>query len=113
MPHYGGRFLCPTTSRGHLLITSGAQVFDVLGISEPIKLLQDDAQDEAKAFPPRKNREKSSLRGREALLALIRELDVFPPGSVEQAALTHHDEEQLHELPCRYRKQGLKLLRKK
>ncbi|MBP1748989.1 MAG: Kinesin light chain [Deltaproteobacteria bacterium] len=76
----------PPNGPGHLVITSRAQVFDALGISEPVVLLKMEPE-EAKLFLlTRTGRKQVSKEEDEALSALAGRLEYLPLALDEAAA---------------------------
>ncbi|WP_440955876.1 FxSxx-COOH system tetratricopeptide repeat protein [Methanosarcina sp. Mfa9] len=102
----------PPNPQGHILLTSRAQVFDNLGITNPIeieKMLPEEAKD---FFIRRTGRQNLDVSEIDALEELIQELDYLPLAIEQAGAYIHRMKSSFVEYLSSYRKRGLELLEK-
>lgn len=100
----------PEQAKGHILLTSRAQVFDSIGILNPIEL-EEMTPDDARAFLKRRtgrpNLEEDEAR---ALEELAKELDYLPLALEQAGAYIKELRSSFQDYLASYRKRGLDLL---
>lgn len=102
----------PDTSKGHLLLTSRAQVFDILGILNPVEL-QEMTPEDARAFLlKRTGRPELEPDEAEAVEELARELDYLPLALEQAGAYIKELRSRFQHYLVSYRQRGLELLEK-
>ena len=101
----------PINQKGHILLTSRAQLFDKLGISKPVEL-EKMPQDEAKEFLlKRTGRSQPNQAENEAILKITEELDYLPLALEQAGAYINKIKCSFADYLSSYRGRGLKLLR--
>jgi tetratricopeptide (TPR) repeat protein len=102
----------PETSKGHLLLTSRAQVFDNLGILNPVEL-EEMTPEDAKAFLlKRTGRPELEPDEAQAVEQLARELDYLPLALEQAGAYIKELRGRFQNYLLSYRQRGLDLLEK-
>ena len=100
------------TGKGHLLLTSRAQVFDMLGIARPMEV-QEMQPEEAVAFLlKRTGRDEPDLHERTAGEQLAKELGYLPLALEQSSAYILEEHARFQDYLASYRKQRLALLNK-
>ena len=101
-----------TTGKGHLLLTSRAQVFDILGIARPMEV-QEMQPEEALAFLlKRTGRDEPESHERTAGEQLAKELGYLPLALEQSSAYILEKKARFQDYLASYRKQRLTLLNK-
>ena len=102
----------PTHAEGHILLTSRAQVFDALGVVNPV-VLEKLLPDEAKEFLlKRTGRSNSELEETQSLTELVQELDCLPLALESAGAYIVRKQCSFRNYLSSYQKRGLDLLEK-
>jgi len=104
----------PLLPKGHIILTSRAQIFSDLGIMDPIKM-DEMSPDESKEFLLiRTGRNKHQLEQIEidAIEQLGKELDHFPLALEQAGAYIHEKSSTFNDYLISYRKRGIELLEK-
>jgi tetratricopeptide (TPR) repeat protein len=102
----------PINQKGHILLTSRAQLFDNLGISNPVGLLK-MPPDEAKEFlRKRTGRSQPSQAENEAILIIAEELDYLPLALEQAGAYIKELNSSFSNYLSSYRTRGLAMFKK-
>ncbi len=102
----------PLTPRGHILLTSRAQVFDNLGITKPIEL-DDMTLDEAVEFLLRRTgRDEVDEAETEGAKQLAEELGYLPLALEQAGAYITKNRSSFRDYLASYRRRGLELLQR-
>jgi tetratricopeptide (TPR) repeat protein len=105
------REFLPRRTKGHILLTSRAQVFDMLGIAKPIEI-DAMATEEAVSFLfTRTGREDNSVAEKKAAAELAEELGGLPLALEQAAASIVAKHNQFREYLVGYRKSRLEFLK--
>ena len=100
----------PLNHHGHVLLTPRAQVFDFLGIENPLEL-EEMPPDEARMFLlKRTGRSNPSTTESEAIDLLAEELDYLPLALEQAGAFITRKQASFQNYLISYRKRGLQLL---
>jgi hypothetical protein len=102
----------PQNLRGHLLLTSRAQVFDVLGILNPIELEEMTPSNARDFLIARTGRHDLNSSEHEAIESLAQELDYLPLALEQAGAYVKELRSSFADYLASYRKRGLELLEK-
>ncbi|MDQ1589703.1 MAG: hypothetical protein QOG71_330 [Pyrinomonadaceae bacterium] len=102
----------PEQAKGHILLTSRAQVFDSIGILNPIEL-EEMTPDDAKAFLiKRTGRDEHESDESKALEELAKELDHLPLALEQAGAYIKELRSSFQDYLASYKQRGLALLEK-
>ncbi len=102
----------PRTHRGHILLTSRAQVFDTLGIARPLALAKMDPQEALDFLYTRTARAQSDLAEKHAAEHLAAELGYLPLALEQAAAYIVAKAARFQDYLASYQRQRLALLNK-
>lgn len=102
----------PFDTRGHILLTSRAQVFDNLGIANPIELERMSPEEAKQFFLLRTGRTDLDTVEIDAIEQLISELDYLPLALEQAGAYISKLKSSFQDYLSSYRKRGLELLEK-
>jgi hypothetical protein len=102
----------PPNSLGHILLTSRAQVFDHLGIANPIELKKMTPPEAHGFFPKRTGRSGLETAETETIAKLAKELDYLPLALEQAGAYIIKKQCSFRDYLFSYRQRGLKLLEK-
>ncbi len=102
----------PINHKGHILLTSRAQLFDKLGISKPVEL-QKMPPDEAKEFLLKRTGRRDPLQAEnEAILKIAEELDYLPLALEQAGAYIKELKSGFSNYLSSYRTRGLDMFKK-
>jgi tetratricopeptide (TPR) repeat protein len=101
----------PRNAKGHILLTSRAQVFDTLGIVKPIEIEAMSPEDALKFLFKRTGREDNNAAEREAAAQLAEELGYLPLALEQAGAFITAKKARFQDYIASYRKRRLKLLK--
>ena len=102
----------PRTPRGHILLTSRAQVFDTLGIARPLALAKMDPAEALDFLYKRTARTQSDQAEKHATENLAAELGYLPLALEQAAAYITAKGARFQDYLASYQRQGLALLNK-
>jgi tetratricopeptide (TPR) repeat protein len=101
----------PHNAKGHVLLTSRAQVFDTLGIAKPLEIEAMLPEEALKFFFTRTGRDDDNLAEREAAAQLAEELGYLPLALEQAGAYITAKKPRFQDYLASYRKRSLKLLK--
>lgn len=102
----------PAHSKGHILLTSRAQVFDSLGILNPVELEEMSADDAREFLMKRTGRLELDSDEADAVKQLTQELDYLPLALDQAGAYIKELRSSFQDYLLSYRQRGLDLLEK-
>lgn len=102
----------PSGSNGHILLTSRAQVFDNIGILNPIEMEEMSSEDAKEFLLRRTGRRDLELSDEQAIGELASELDYLPLALEQAGAYIKELRSSFQDYLASYRKRGLELLEK-
>ena len=102
----------PANSKGHILLTSRAQVFDDIGILNPIELDEMSPEDAKEFLLTRTGRAQLEQNEEKAVEELAKELDYLPLALEQAGAYVKELRSSFHDYLASYKKRGLALLEK-
>ncbi|NOR47198.1 MAG: hypothetical protein GQ533_04020, partial [Methanosarcinaceae archaeon] len=104
----------PLRPKGHIILTSRAQIFSNLGIMNPIKMDEMSPEESKEFLLIRTGRNNHQLEQSEidAIEQLGEELDHFPLALEQAGAYIHEKSSTFNDYLISYRKRGLELLEK-
>ncbi len=102
----------PRTPRGHILLTSRAQVFDTLGIARPLALAKMDQQEALDFLFKRTARAQNDTKEQHAAERLATELGYLPLALEQAAAYIVAKSARFQDYLTSYQRQRLSLLNK-
>ena len=102
----------PRTPRGHILLTSRAQLFDTLGIARPLALEKMDPEEALDFLFKRTERAQSDPKEKKAAEELAAELGYLPLALEQAAAYITAKSARFQDYLASYQRQGLVLLNK-
>ena len=101
---------CPQASPGHILLTSRAQVFGVLGIAQPMALEQMQPQEALEFLCKRTGRDSTDQLEQETATHLAAELGYLPLALEQAGAYIQEQQARFQTYLASYRKRHLSLL---
>ena len=101
-----------TTGKGHLLLTSRAQVFDMLGIARPMEVQEMQPEEAVEFLLKRTGRDEPESQERTAGEQLAKELGYLPLALEQSSAYILEKNARFQDYLASYRKQRLALLNK-
>ena len=101
----------PRNAKGHVLLTSRAQVFDALGIARPIEIEAMSPAEALKFFFTRTGRDDDNAAERGAAAQLAEELGCLPLALEQAGAFVTAKKARFQDYLASYRKRRLKLLK--
>jgi len=102
----------PNNPKGHILVTSRAQVFDTLGIAKPIEMAEMQPEEAVEFLFKRTGRGDSSPAERDAAAQIANELGYLPLALEQAGAYIAKTKCSFQDYLVSYRKRGLRLLEK-
>ena len=102
----------PRTPRGHILLTSRAQLFDTLGITRPLALEKMDPEEALDFLFKRTARTQSDIAEQQAAEQLAEELDYLPLALEQAAAYITAKKARFQDYLASFLRQRLALLNK-
>lgn len=102
----------PENPKGHLLLTSRAQVFDALGILNPVELEEMTPEDAREFLLRRTGRHDLDANESQAVEQLAQELDYLPLALEQAGAYIKELRGSFQDYLASYRQRGLELLEK-
>jgi tetratricopeptide (TPR) repeat protein len=100
----------PRNAKGHILLTSRAQVFDTLGIAKPFEIDVMLPEEALEFLFARTGRDKGNAAEREAAVQLVEELGYLPLALEQAAAFISAKKARFQDYLAGYRKRRLQLL---
>lgn len=101
----------PRNAKGHVLLTSRAQVFDTLGIAKPLEIEAMSPAEALKFLFTRTGRDDDNLMEREAAAQIAEELGYLPLALEQAGAFITAKNARFQDYLASYRKRRLKLLK--
>jgi tetratricopeptide (TPR) repeat protein len=101
----------PHNAKGHVLLTSRAQVFDTLGIAKPIEIEAMQPEEALEFLFTRTGRDDNNAAEREAAAQISEELGYLPLALEQAGAFITAQKARFQDYLVSYRKRRLKLLK--